>query len=165
MVTPPVYNPIIIPMIHREITSRLLSDLDNFQTHFFMFLPRNQAFSVNYTASDLLQVKYMRIQDAEWVNVPGVFEFSKNDSLSFVTSDKDIYNAPKRVTFSFALYRGDPLTFYFSSQIITLEEVTYLPTLSSDDKLLVYGVNFVLIGLPLANLVKDRKKSFIKTKQ
>lgn len=163
-ITPPVYNPIVIPMIHRQLKSKLLFDLDDYSAYFLMFLPRNQAFSVNYTASELLKIKYMRIQDAEWVNVKSNYEFSNNDSLTFVTGDEDKFFTPKRVTFSFTLYRGAPLTLYFSSQIITLEEITYLPTLSADEKLLVYGINFALIGVPLGNLIKDRKKSVIKMK-
>ena len=107
----------------------------------------------------------MRIQDTGWVNAKNSSEFSYNDSLSFVTSDEDKYLTPKRVTFSFTLYKGAPLTLYFSSRLITLEEITYLPTLSTDEKLLVYSINFALIGVPLGNLIKDRKKSVIKINQ
>ena len=152
-------------MIHRQLKSKLLFDLDDYSAYFLMFLPRNQAFSVNYTSSELLKVKYMRIEDAEWVNVKSSYKFSNNDSLTFVTSDDDKYLTPKRVTFSFKLYRGAPLTIYFFSQLVTLEEITYLPTLSADEKLLVYGINFALIGIPLGNLIKNRRRSVIKIKQ
>ena len=163
-ITPPVYNPIVIPMIHRQLKSKLLFDLDDYSAYFLMFLPKNQAFNINITSSELLKVKYMRIEDAEWVNVKNNYEFNSNNSLTFVTNDKDQYLKPKRVTFSFTLYRGAPLTLFFSSQLTTLTEVTYLPTLSSENKILVYGLNAALIGIPLGNLVKDRRKSVIKVK-
>ncbi|OLS25161.1 MAG: hypothetical protein HeimC3_12900 [Candidatus Heimdallarchaeota archaeon LC_3] len=162
IITPPVYYPIIVPVIHRQIQSRLIFDLDDYITHFIMFLPQNQAFSVNITSTEKIKIKYLRIDDAEWVNVPSKFEFTNNQSLEFVTDDEDKYLTPKYVTLSITLYQGSSLTLYFSSQIIILESITYLPKLTSEETLMVYGINAGLIGIPLANLIKDRRKTVIK---
>jgi hypothetical protein len=161
IITPPAYSPIIVPQIISSGNSKIFFDLSDKVIYFTIFIPQNQAFSINITTNELIKVKYLRIEDAQWVNTEAEYEFTSNQSLSFMSGEEDIYSNPKIASFSFETTNSDPLTINLSSQLITLESVEFLPQLSNEEKIFVYGINGLLVGVPLIKLFRDRRKKSI----
>lgn len=160
-ISPPIFDPIIIPEIFSIGDSKLLFNLGDEVIYFTIFVPQNQAFSINVATSELIKAKYLRIDDVDWVNVEENYEFTNNQSFSFVSKDEGIFNSPKIGALAFSTFNDLPLTFNLSTTLITIDTVTFLPSLSNDEKIIVYGINSFLVGIPLVKLTRDRKRKTI----
>jgi hypothetical protein len=161
LVTPPVFNAIIVPITIVSGDSKIFFDLSDQVIYFSLFVPQDQAFSVNITTNELIKLKYLRIEDVDWVNIQSDYVFTNNESLSFMSRDEDVYDSPKVGALGFSTYNNLPLKINLSTKLITLDSVTFLPSISNNDKILVYGINALIVGVPLVKLTRDRRKKTI----